>query len=50
MEEWMGNKRTRAKEELRAREDAFLSYQLRRDSELLKIRKEREDAMEKNLL
>ena len=37
-------------EELRAREDVFLSNQLRRDSELLKIMKEREDAMEKNLL
>ena len=37
-------------EELKAREDAFLSYQLKRDSELIKIMKEREDAMEKNLL
>ena len=35
---------------MRAREDAFLSNQLRRDSELLKIMKENEDAMEKNLL
>ena len=34
----------------RTREDAFLSHQLRRDSELLKIMKEMEDAMEKNLL
>ena len=31
------------------REDVFLSNQLRRDSELLKIMKEREDSMEKNL-
>ena len=37
-------------EELKAREDAFISYQFRRDSELIKIMKEREDAMEKNLL
>ena len=35
---------------MREREDAFLSDQLRIDSELLKIMKEREDAMEKNLL
>ena len=34
-------------EELIAREDAFLSYQLWRDSELLKIMKEMEDAVEK---
>ena len=37
-------------EELRAREYAFLSDQLRRDSKLLNIMKEIEDAMEKNLL
>ena len=37
-------------EELKVREDVFLFYQLRRDSELLKIMKEREDAKEKNLL
>ena len=37
-------------EELRAREDASLLDQVRRDSELLKIMKEMEDAMEKNLL
>ena len=37
-------------EEIRAREDVFLSYKLMRDSELLKIMKEKEDAMEKNLL
>ena len=28
----------------------FLLYQIKRDSELLKIMREREDAMEKNLL
>ena len=37
-------------EELRAREDAFLLDQLRRESEIIKIMKERADAMEKNLL
>ena len=37
-------------EELRAREDAFLSDQLRRDGKLLKITKEIEDAMEQNML
>ena len=37
-------------EELRAREDAFLLDQLKRDSEILKIMKEREDVMAKNLL
>ena len=37
-------------EELKAREDDFLSDQLRRDSELIKIMKQNEDAMEKNLL
>ena len=37
-------------EEMRAREDAFLSDQLKRDSKLLKIMEEREDVMEKNLL
>ena len=36
-------------EELRAREDAFLSDQLRKDSKLLKIMKEIEDAMEQNM-
>ena len=36
--------------ELRAREDAFLSDQLRRDNELLKIMKEIEDAMKQNML
>ena len=33
-----------------AREKAFISDQLKRDSELLKIMKEREDAMEQNLM
>ena len=33
-----------------ARENAFISNRLRRDSELIKIMKEREDALEKNLL
>ena len=48
-EEW--NSRWEIREqELRAKEDAFLLDQLKRDSELLKIMKEREDAMEKNLL
>ena len=37
-------------EELQVREDAFISNKLRRDSELIKIMKEMEDAMEKNLL
>ena len=37
-------------EGLKAREDAFISYQLRRESELIKIMKEMEDAMEKHLL
>ena len=37
-------------EELKAREDAFISYQLKRDCQLIKIMKEMEDAMEKNLL
>ena len=37
-------------EELRARENAFISNELRRDSELIKIMTEREDSMEKNLL
>ena len=37
-------------EELKAREDSFISYQLKKDSELIKIMKEMEDAMEKNLL
>ena len=37
-------------EEVRAREDAFISYQLRRDSEQIKTMKERENSMEKNFL
>ena len=52
-EEWKSIWETRERElseELRAREDAFLSYHLRRNSELIKIIKEREDAIEKNLL
>ena len=43
-----GNKKL--SKELRAREDSFLSDQLRRDSKLLKIMKEREDAMQQNML
>ena len=52
-EEWKSRWELREQElsaELKAIEDAFLSDQVRRDSELLKIMKEREDAMEKNLL
>ena len=52
-EEWKNRWETRERElneELRAMEDAFLSDQLRRDSKLLKIMKEREDAMEQNML
>ena len=52
-EEWESRweiRKQELSEELRAREDDFLSYQLRRDNELLKIMKEMEDAMEKNLL
>ena len=44
--EWKSELETREKElskELRAREKAFLSDQLRMDSEILKIMKERED-------
>ena len=37
-------------EELKARERPFISDQLKRDSELLKIMKERKDAMEQNML
>ena len=36
--------------ELKTREKAFISDQLKRDNELLKIMKEREDAMEHNLM
>ena len=36
--------------ELKAREKAFILDHLKRDSELLKIMKERKDAMEKNLM
>ena len=52
-EEWKSIWETRERElseELRAIEDVFISDQLRKDSELIKIMKEREDAMEKNLL
>ena len=52
-EEWKSRWEVREQEpseELMAREYAFLSDQLRRDSELIKIMKEREYAMEKNLL
>ena len=52
-EEWKSIWETREKEpseELRETEDAFLLDQLRRDSELLKIMKEREDPMENNML
>ena len=38
------------RKELRAREDAFLLDKLKRDSELLKIIKEMEDSIKKNLL
>ena len=38
------------KEELKAKEKAFISDQLKRDKELLKIMKEREGAMEENML
>ena len=36
--------------ELKAKEDVFLSNQLRRDSELIKIMKEMDDVVEKNFL
>ena len=52
-EEWKSIWETREKElsdEHKVREDSFLSDQLRRDSELLKIMKERKEAMEKNML
>ena len=52
-EEWKIRWEIREKElseELMAREDAFLSDELRRDSQLLKIMKERKDAMEQNML
>ena len=51
--EWKSRWEIREQElsvELRAMEEAFLSDQLMRDSELIKIMKEREDAMEQNLL
>ena len=52
-EEWRDKLDKREKElrgELKTKEKAFISDQLKRDNELLKIMKEREDAMEKNLL
>ena len=52
-EEWKSRWGRRGQEfskELRVREYVFLLDQLRRDSELLKIMKEMEDAMEKNFL
>ena len=52
-EEWKSIWELREQElsaELKAKEDVFLFDQLIRDSELIKIMKEREDAMEKNLL
>ena len=52
-EEWKSIWETREREpseEPRVREDAFLSDQLRRNSELLKIMKDKEDAMEQNML
>ena len=51
--EWNSIWETREKElneELRAWEDSFLLDQLKRDHELLKIMKERDDAMEQNML
>ena len=45
-----GKQEKELSEELRAREDAFLYDQLRIYSELLKIMKDREDAMELNLM
>ena len=36
-------------EELKAREDAFIFQQLKRESQLLKIMKEMEDSMEENI-
>ena len=51
-EEWRNKLDRREKElteELKAREKAFISDQLKIDNELLKIMKEREDAMEKNI-
>ena len=52
-EEWKSRWEIREQElseELKVREDAFISDQLRRDSELIKIMKEMEYAIEKNLL
>ena len=52
-EEWKNKLEEREKElneELKDRERAFIYDQLKRGSELLKIMKEREDAMEQNML
>ena len=52
-EEWKSRWELREQElstERKAREDAFLFDQLRRDSELIKIMKEMKDAMKKNFL
>ena len=51
--EWKSKLEMREKElseELRARENTFLSDWLKIESELLNIMKEREDAMEKNMM
>ena len=45
MESKLETREKKLSKELRAREDAFLLDQLRRDNELLKIMKEREDAI-----
>ena len=52
-EEWKsrwGIREQELSEELKVREDAFILDQLKRDSEVIKIIKEMEDSMEKNLL
>ena len=52
-EEWrdkIDRREKELKEELKAREKMFISYQLKRDKELLKIMKEGKDAMEQNML
>ena len=53
VEEWRSRWEQREQEpseELKAREDAFIFQQLKRDSELFKIMKEMEEAVEKNML
>ena len=52
-EEWKGRWELREQDlsaELKAREDAFIFQQLKRESEIFKIMKEMEDTMEKNML